>query len=136
MTISQLQVSNSILELIRYALVGVISNSTIYLVYLIITYFGVNSKIAMTLLYFIGLSIAFIGNSKWTFAGHKNSIQVVVRYLLTYSLSYLVNLSILIIFVDRLGYAHQLVQGSAILLIAVLHFILFKHFVFNKKINA
>lgn len=121
------------LQLIRYSLVGVASNATIYLVYLLITYLGVEPKTAMTFVYIIGASIGFIGNRKWTFAHRGNSSSAALRYVLAHLLGYLLNLFILVTFVDRLGYAHQWVQAAAIIIVAGFLFIVFKYFVFHER---
>ncbi len=51
-------------QLIRYGLVGIGSNLTIYGVYLLITQHGIEPKIAMTITYILGVTIGFIGNRK------------------------------------------------------------------------
>jgi putative flippase GtrA len=120
-------------QLLRYGLVGVISNLTIYIIYLLITHFGVEPKKAMTLVYILGASLGFIGNQKWTFAHRGNPASAVLRYVLAHFLGYLLNFMILFIFVDRLGYAHQWVQAVAIIIVAGFLFIVFKYFVFREK---
>jgi putative flippase GtrA len=121
-------------QLIRYGLVGVLSNLTIYIVYLLITHFGVEPKIAMTLVYIIGASIGFMGNRKWTFAHRGNSAGAALRYVLAHLVGYMLNFLILYIFVDRLGYAHQWIQAMAILIVAGFLFFVFKWFVFRERI--
>lgn len=121
-------------QLIRYGVVGMASNLTAYFVYLLITYYGVEPKIAMTLVYVIGATIGFIGNRKWTFAHRGNSTSAVLRYVLAHLLGYLLNFLILFTFVDCLGYAHQWVQAVAIIIVAVFLFIVFKYFVFRERI--
>lgn len=122
------------LQLIRYGLVGVLSNVTIYFVYLLITYFGVEPKIAMTLVYIIGAFIGFIGNRKWTFAHRGDFTSAALRYVPAHLFGYLFNLLILFVFVDRLGYAHQWVQAVPIIIVAGFLFIIFKYFVFYEII--
>lgn len=122
------------LQLMRYSLVGVVSNAAIYFVYLVITYLGAEPKIAMTLVYFVGASIGFFGNRKWTFAHRGSSNRAALRYVLAHGLGYLFNFLILFTFVDQLGYAHQWVQGISILVVAGFLFILFKYFVFRERI--
>ena len=121
-------------QLVRYGLVGVVSNVTIYFVYLFITYIGVEPKTAMTLVYIIGASLGFIGNRKWTFDHRGKSSSASLRYVLAHLFGYLLNFLILFTFVDRLGYSHQLVQALAIIIVAAFLFIVFKYFVFAKKI--
>lgn len=121
-------------QLIRYGLVGVANNATLYLLYLLITYLGVEPKTTMTLLYIIGASIGFIGHRKWTFAHRGDYSSAALRYILAHLLGYLLNFLILFAFVDRLGYAHQWVQGMAIIIVAGFLFIVFKYFVFRERI--
>lgn len=128
------QTAKSMRQLIRYGLVGVISNAAIYFVYLLITYLGVEPKIAMTLVYIIGASIGFIGNRKWTFAHRGDSTSAMLRYALAHLFGYLLNFMILFTFVDCLGYAHQWVQAMAIIIVAGFLFIGFKYFVFRERI--
>jgi putative flippase GtrA len=120
-------------QLIRYGLVGVASNLTIYFVYLLITYLGVEPKIAMTLVYIIGASMGFIGNRKWTFAHRGDSTSAALRYVLAHLFGYLLNFLILVTFVDRLGYSHQWVQAAAIIVVAGFLFVIFKFFVFRVR---
>jgi len=121
------------LQLIRYSLVGMISNLTMYFVYLLITYLGIEPKTAMTLVYIIGASIGFIGNREWTFAHRGDSASAALRYGLAHLLGYLLNFLILFTFVDRLGFAHQWVQAMAIIIVAGFLFLVFKYFVFRER---
>lgn len=123
-------------HLLRYGLVGMVSNLTIYFVYLLVTYLGLEPKIAMTLVYVIGAIIGFVGNRKWTFAHHGDATSAALRYVLAHIFGYLLNFLILFTFVDRLGYVHQFVQAMAIIIVAGFLFIIFKHFVFHEKYLA
>lgn len=118
-------------QLARYGLVGLASNLSGYLVYLFITYWGTEPKRTMTLLYIVGASIGYFGNRQWTFA-HKGGLGAGGRYLIAHLFGFLVNLLILLTFVDRLGYSHQWVQAVAICVVAGFLFLAFKYFVFPK----
>ena len=58
---------SSVRQLIRYGLVGIATNSLGYLIYLVITYFGVEPKILITIMYPIGATVGFFGNRQWPF---------------------------------------------------------------------
>lgn len=120
-------------QLLRYALVGLISNLLGYVLYLLVTYLGVGPKIAMSLLYFVGASIGFFGNKTLTFKHEGHYLSSSLRYALAHFAGYLLNLSILVVFVDQFGYPHQWVQAVAIFVVAVFLFLLFKFFVFPEK---
>lgn len=123
-------------QLIRYGLVGIGSNLTIYCIYLLITQHGIEPKIAMTLTYMLGVTIGFICNRKWTFSHDGNLFRTLARYLFAHLLGYLLNFFLLFTFVDRLGYPHQWIQAMAVIIVAVFLFIVFKYFVFRKTILA
>ena len=117
-------------QLIRYALIGVLSNTAGYLVYLVLTYLGGAPKVAMTVLYGVGAAVGFIGNRSLTFEHQGSIMGAGGRYVIVHCVGYLLNLGMLILFVDELGYAHQWVQGIAVFVVAAFLFLAFKVFVF------
>lgn len=120
-------------QLIKYSCVGVLSNTAGYLIYLLLTYFGTQPKLAMTVLYATGATFGFFGNRNVTFSHSDRIIGPGVRYVLAHTFGYLLNLAILAVFVDRLGFSHQVVQAAAIVLVAAFLFIAFKFFVFKSR---
>jgi putative flippase GtrA len=119
-------------QLLRYIMVGVGSNVILYLAYLLLTGLGLGHKTAMTLSYGVGILQTFLLNRSWTF-GHQGHIRsAFIRYIVIYLLGYLVNFSGLYIFVDVFGFAHQLIQGVMIIIVAVLLFVLLRLWVFDK----
>ena len=122
-------------QLTRYAFVGIVSNLVGYLVYFLVTYLGATPKITMTLLYGVGAAIGYFGNRNFTFSHTGSLFGSSVRYFIAHFFGYVINLAILIIFVDHFIYPHQWVQAVAIFVVAVFLFIAFKFFVF-KNLNA
>lgn len=120
----------SVTQLFRYALVGLLSNAAGYLAYLAFTYLGGTPKVTMTFLYGLGAAVSFFGNRSLTFEHQGSIVGAGVRYVIAHCIGYLFNLSILIVFVDKLGYAHQWVQAIAIFIVAAFLFLAFKIFVF------
>jgi putative flippase GtrA len=118
-------------QLIKYGLVGIISNSIGYLIYFILTYLWISPQVAITILYFIGALIGFFGNKNFTFSHQGSQLTAGIRYLITHFIGYLFNLFILFIGVNQFGYPHQIVQIFAILIVAVFLFLSFKYFVFT-----
>jgi putative flippase GtrA len=125
-------------QLIRYGIVGVASNATIYALYLAVTWFGVEPKLAMTVLYMVGVAQSFVFNKKWSFRFSGSTAPALTRYLIAYTIGYGVNLVALMAFVDRLGLPHQFVQGVMIVVVAGLLFLAQRYWVFppNFKIDA
>lgn len=118
-------------QLVRYGIVGLASNCFGYILYLGITYLGVGPKLAMSLLYCIGVLQTFIFNKKWTFAHNGSDPKIFIRYCISYGLGYIFNFFALLILVDYYGYPHQWVQGIMILSLAIMLFSLQKFWVFR-----
>jgi putative flippase GtrA len=123
-------------QFFRYGLVGLASNLAGYLLFLLITYWGVEPKIAMTLLYVVGATIGFLGNRQWTFAYKGALLNAGARYFAAHLFGYLINFLILLTFVDSLGYSHQWVQAGAIFVVAGFLFVVFKYFVFPRSASC
>lgn len=129
-------VHRSATQFYRYGLIGLASNVLGYLLFLSITYWGVELKIAMTLLYAVGVTVGFFGNRQWAFVHNGALLGSSTRYCIAHVFGYLINFLILFWFVDRLGYSHQWVQAGAIFVVAGFLFVAFKYFVFLKSDNS
>lgn len=126
------KVLNTHKQLLRFAVVGIGSNIILYLAYLLLTGLGLGHKTAMTLLYAVGILQTFLLNRRWTFKHQGKFDGAFIRYIFVYLLGYVVNLSGLYIFVDVFGFAHQLIQGVMIFLVAALQFYFQRLWVFYR----
>ena len=116
---------------VKYVLVGLVSNIFLYSAYIGITELGIGSKLAMSVLYALGIIQTFFFNKKWSFSFSEKSESVFLRYCACYAFGYLFNLLALCLLVDYAGYPHKVVQGVLILLLAVILFFLQKFWVFR-----
>jgi putative flippase GtrA len=115
----------------RYALVGLGSNLLLYLAYLALTGAGFEHKLAMTLVFSSGAAITFVVNGRWSFGARGLGVASLGRYVAAYGMGYLLNLSLLWLFVDRWGLPHAPVQGVLILGVAAFLFVVHKVWVFR-----
>jgi putative flippase GtrA len=120
---------------LRYGIVGLATNLIGYLAYLALTSWELAPKLAMTLLYVLSCSLGFFGNRRWTFSHQGSIFRSAIRYFIAHFMGYLMNLSILIVFADHLGYAHEYVQAVAILVVAVFLYGVFRFFVFAQPLE-
>ncbi|CAM5188169.1 hypothetical protein CDEF62S_04708 [Castellaniella defragrans] len=87
----------------------------------------------MTVLYLLGTLVSFYANRRFTFQ-HDGSIGLAgVRYLLVYLAGYLLNFMLLLLFVDWLAFPYQIVQGVAIVAVALFLFALLRSYVFSQR---
>jgi putative flippase GtrA len=126
-----MHIKTSFIQLIRYGIVGFIWNALGYLLYFVITAIGMEHKLAMTLLYLIVVTQTFIFNKQWSFRYVGSHTKSFYRYCIAYFAGYVINLASLFIFVDKLGYVHQIVQAIIILILAIMLFIIQKFWVFR-----
>lgn len=117
-------------QIIRYGIVGIANNLAGYLVFLILTWWGLEPKLVMTVLYTTGATIGFFGNRQWAFNYRGNLLGAGMRYCIAHLCGYVVNFLLLLVFVDKFGYPHALVQGVALIIVAGFLFLLFKYLVF------
>jgi len=118
-------------QLISYLFLGSLNTAVGFFLYLIITYHGLNPKIALTFVYIIGIFFGCFAYKKYTFSYKGTSANIFLRYLTSYLLGYILNFIILFIFVDKLSYQHQWVQFSATIFVAAFNFFLLKYCVFK-----
>lgn len=122
-------------QLLRYASVGLAANLIGYVVYLALTFFSVEPKIAMTAVYLAGLTASYLGNSQWTFTQSRGTLSTMIGYGCAHVFGYAINFCLLYIFVDLFGYPHQIVQAVAIVVVACFLFVVFKTLVFAEVKN-
>lgn len=123
---------SSLTQLVRYGLVGGVVNLGGYLLFLLITWFGMEPKSAMTVLYVAGAGAGFWSNRSWTF-GHRGGIAgPALRYFGAHVCGYMLNYLILAVFADYLFFPYRAVQAVAILVVAGFLFVTFKFLVFSR----
>ncbi|MAL78752.1 MAG: hypothetical protein CMN55_06500 [Sneathiella sp.] len=121
---------SDIYQIIRFGIVGVLNNLLGYVIYLLLTYFWLDPKVAVTILYPIGVLVAYFSHAKYSFAHQGKHIWAIGRFFSSYFLCYWLNLSMLYLFSDRLGFPHQIVQAFAIVMVGGVLYLLLKFFVF------
>ena len=125
-----------ITQLTRYGIVGVSYNLAGYLLYLLITWLGVDPKVVVGVLYPIGVLISFFANKEWSFSYSGSLGSGMVRFGIAHFFGYFLNLGMLYLFVDIHGYPHELVQIAAIFTVALYLFLAFRYFVFPQRPRA
>jgi putative flippase GtrA len=120
-------------QLLRYGLVGGAVNLCGYLLFLLITWLGMEPKAAMTVLYVAGAGAGFLGNRSWTFDHRGGTMAPAFKYFSAHVCGYLLDYAILAVFVDNLHFPYRVVQAAAMLVVAGLLFVIFKFLVFPRS---
>lgn len=119
-----------VLSFIRFALVGVATNSLGYSAYLLLTFLRVPPLVCISFLYPLAIVTSYLGHQKYTFEHRSSGRQAFLRYMLIQITAYLVNITLLAILPSMLGIPHQIVQLFLIFLIAAILFLLYRLMVF------
>ena len=112
-------------------MVGLASNALGYLLYILLTFLGMGPKLAMSLLYGVGVLQTFVFNKKWSFQFEGAATPALVRYAVVYAVGYMVNFFALLLMVDQMGLPHQWVMGALVLFMAAFFFVAQKFWVFR-----
>jgi putative flippase GtrA len=118
-------------QLTLYAGIGAATNLVWYLGFLLLLGVGLPAFTAMTATYIGALATSFMLNRKWTFLHQGRLSRAAWRYLVAQSIGYGANTLLLMAFVSGLGWPAPRVQAAAIVLVAVLLFVLQKYWVFE-----
>lgn len=123
----------TLLQASRFAVVGIISNAVGFVWYLLLTWFGMGPKMAMSLLYLIGTLQTFLFNKRWSFRYGGQDRAVLARYFACYGMGYALNLVALWLLVDLAGMPHVPVQAAMVLAVAFMMFAVQKFWVFRSR---
>lgn len=116
----------------RYALVGLASNIVGYLFYLALIGLGMGPKLAMSVLYAVGVLQTFLFNKNWSFGFGGAATPALVRYSMIYALGYVINFLVLALLVDHFDLPHQWVMAGLVLFMAAFFFMGQKFWAFRQ----
>lgn len=117
-------------QFVRYVAIGLGLNATLYIAYLLLSWLVIGSRGAMTITFSVGMLLSFIANRNLTFRHRGDHLGALLRFIVCYAILYTVNFIALWAFAERMGVAHQIVQGGVILVLPLFAFALQKYWVF------
>lgn len=117
-------------QALRYGIAGALNTILGYVVYLLMTFFGLDPKAAVSILYPVSAATGYFAHFKYSFASRRGHGSAAIRYAVAHCVGYGVNVGMLYVFADRMRLPHQVVQAAAIFVVAGILFLLFRYFVF------
>jgi putative flippase GtrA len=123
-------------QAIRFIVIGLGLNGALYGAYILLTHTLMGSRNAMTITYCCGALTGFLLNRSITFDFHGRNCRALLHYAAACIIGYAINFAVLWVFVDRLGMAHEIVQGGSIALVASLTFFLQRYWVFAAETRS
>ena len=120
-------------QLVRYGIVGLASNGIGYLLYLLLTWLGMEYRVAVTLLFAVGVVQSFFFNKSWSFGHTGTTKPALLRYWAVYVAAYFFNIAALTVLVEYVDVPHQIAQAILVFVIAGLIFVALRYWVFPRE---
>ena len=122
-------------KIVSFGLIGVTSNTVLYIAYLLLVQWGMSPTAAMTSTYLTGVIVSYMLNSRITFSTHSNLNSQFIRFCFSHVIGYTFNAAGLIAGTQFMNWPHALVQAGMILSTAILLFIIQSKWVFKPALH-
>ena len=117
----------------KFVVVGVTNTMGGYACYAALLALGLNYALALTLEYVAGIAYGFILNKRWTFKAQGKSVQQAWRFAALYGFIYVLNVTLLMLLVERWALSPFLAQIFILILLTLLSFVVQKRWIFTKQ---
>lgn len=120
-------------QTIRFGIVGVINTVVGYGVYFLMLRLKVVYVIALLISHIVGVTNSYFWNKYFTFKSHRKSLKELVRFLSVYAVTFVVNLGILMVMVEKIKMSKEIAQVVALFIVTAISFFGHKFWSFSKK---
>lgn len=125
--------SENFLQLVKYALIGILGLIVDFGVYMIFTYFNVDVEIANVISSTCGIINNFFWNSYTNFKVHDRLLLRFISYFLVGQITTVFTTGSLFIFVTKLGFPYLVVKIVATFVAVLIQFVINKVITFRKS---
>lgn len=125
-----------ITQFIRFGIVGV-SNTliTAIIIWVLLELLHFSDYLANIIGYVVGLTNSFIWNRKWTFASNAKAKDTILKFIITFAISYFFQLGNLYILLHYSGVDPYVCQLLSIGVYTCINFVLNKYYTFKTSGN-
>jgi putative flippase GtrA len=103
---------------LRFGMIGGLNNLLSYGIFVVLTLTGMPSISAATITYVTGMAVSYLANRSFTFRHSGSARHSVLRFIVVNIAGYAVNITILAVFVELIGWNALVVQLGAIVVVA------------------
>jgi len=129
--------SSLIRQSLRFGVVGLVNTAIgLMAIYAVIFFSNTGPAVANAIGYAIGLAVSFALNRMWTFGDSRSYGTLLPRYLLAAVVSYLLNLSVVLLGTHHFGVGPYLVQFFGMGVYTVTMFLGCRWFVFQEPTRS
>ncbi|MBY9077520.1 GtrA family protein [Paenibacillus sp. CGMCC 1.18879] len=120
----------------RFIVVGVLNTIVGFLVFAGYLHFiGDNYFYALLTSHIIGVIHSYIWNNRWTFSVKRFSLQSVIKFILIYTITFIINYLLLSLFVSIMGLNKLIAQLISLFITTLISFFGHKYWSFSKSKN-
>ena len=120
-------------QFIKFGAVGILNTVSSWIFYYTLLHFRVHYIIATTIAYVLSSIIGFCLNKVWVFKSKNKTGSSLLKYIVTYGSSYLLNVGLMYCFVDILNISDKLAPILVLFFTIPYNFIFSRLWVFNNK---
>jgi putative flippase GtrA len=128
--------SKTLVQLLKFGIVG-ISNTllTAATIWLLLRVFHSSNYLANIVGYVVGLVNSFIWNRRWTFENHAQVGATIFKFIVTFAVSYLLQLGFLSFLLHQTNIDDYVCQLLSIVIYTVVNFFMNKYYTFKTEIK-
>ena len=120
-------------QFFKFGIVGVINTVSSWIFYYSLLFFSVHYIIATTIAYVLSSIIGFTLNKIWVFKSKNKVSSSLIKYIITYGSSYLLNIGLMYTFVDILKISDKIAPILVLFFTIPYNYVFSKIWVFRKK---
>jgi putative flippase GtrA len=126
----------TLVQFLKFGIVG-ISNTllTAVTIWLLLRVFHSSNYLANIVGYVVGLVNSFIWNRRWTFENHAQIGATIFKFIVTFAVSYLLQLGFLWLLLHQTGIDDYFCQLLSIVVYTVVNFFMNKYYTFKTEIK-
>jgi putative flippase GtrA len=118
---SKKEIYNS--QAFKFILVGILNTLVGYGVYFTLLYFNIHYILSLLIANIVGITHSFIWNKWWTFRSNKHIKHELPKFITVYGVTFILNLVLLVVFVELLKFDKRIAQLFALLFTTVISYI-------------
>ena len=118
---------------LRFIATGIITNVTLYGLLAAVLHWGVNYKLATTVIYVLGMTWSYLQNRLWSWQSRAPIAKSVLRFLALYAGIYVAHMGLVMILVEKAEIPPLWAVLVSLAILVTPIFMLFDRFVFKES---
>jgi len=124
--------SKIVIQFFKFGIVGILNTLiTAFVIWLLLKVFHCSNYVSNIIGYLAGLINSFIWNRKWTFESHGKISVTVFKFIITFVISYLLQLGGLHLLLQYTAIDNYVCQLIAMVIYTIINFLLNKYYTFK-----